>query len=83
MSMLTESGNQTPAAGVTVFGTGRGDSGHCLEPFSLIRPFGNFLQKTPRLIGDLEFIADNLPLDANEPIKMHALGLEPDFQIFP
>jgi hypothetical protein len=80
--MLAAYWDEAPAAGLTVFGTGGGDSGHSFSPS---RSSGDaqplaMLQVNPArqsldLIGDLKFVAVHLPLDANQPIEMHTFGL--------
>jgi hypothetical protein len=35
-----------------------------------------------RLLSDLKFIAAHFPFDAHQKVEVHALGLEPGFQIF-
>jgi hypothetical protein len=79
--MLEVYGHQAPEAGVTVFGTRGGDSGHWFSPSRSLGRSRHFAA-LEGLIGDLKFVAAHFPLDSNKEIKMHAFGFEPGFQIF-
>ncbi len=62
--MLAPFCNQGPVAGVTVFGTRGGDSGHWLSHLVLY-PILNLLQCLSFLTRDLKFVAVHFPLDAD------------------